>query len=143
MLFEDQRYFFYITNDDSLSMFDVVKEAGDRCNQENLIEQQKNGVHAFRAPLDSLEANWAWMLMSSLAWSLKAWMALTLAASSPKHEKHRQDANTILRMEFRSFIQCFMRMPAQIIKTGRKVVYRLLSWNPTMPIFFRFLDAIT
>lgn len=143
VLFQEYRYFFYITNDDSLSMFDVVKEACQRCNQENIIEQQKNGVHAFRAPLDTLEANWAWMVMASLAWSLKAWMALSIpAAPSPNQKEHQKEADTLLRMEFRTFIASFIRIPAQIIRTGRRIVYRLMSWNPWQHAFFRLLDAV-
>ena len=80
LLFEEDRYFFYITNDDSLNMFEVVKQSCERCNQENIIEQLKNGVHAIRNPLNTLEANWAWMVMTLLAWSIKAWIALTLAS---------------------------------------------------------------
>jgi hypothetical protein len=36
-LFEEYRYFFYITNDRDLSAEGVVFLANDRCNQENLI----------------------------------------------------------------------------------------------------------
>ena len=143
LLFEDTRYFFYITNDDSLDMFEVIKESCDRCNQENLIEQQKNGVHAFRAPLDTLEANWAWMVMSSLAWTLKAWMALSLPLTGPQRELRRKEAYEVLRMEFRTFINSFMRIPAQIIKTGRRLIFRVMTWNPRLPILFRFLDTLT
>lgn len=142
-LFDDVRYFFYITNDDSLSMFDVVKESCERCNQENLVEQHKNGVHAFRTPLDTLEANWAWMVMTSLAWTLKAWMALSIPAKGPKRAEQKKEADVVLRMEFRTFINSFMRIPAQIIKTGRRLIFRVMSWNPQLPIFFRFLDALT
>src|SRR5262249_45409155 len=36
VLFEDYRYFFYLTNDRSTSAADLVLKANDRCNQENL-----------------------------------------------------------------------------------------------------------
>jgi hypothetical protein len=39
VLFEDIRYFFYITNDCAISAREVVFEANDRCDQENLIAQ--------------------------------------------------------------------------------------------------------
>ncbi|HXG57680.1 MAG TPA: transposase [Thermoanaerobaculia bacterium] len=80
-LFDDVRYFFYITNDRDLSADEVVYEARNRCNQENLIEQLKNGVRALHAPVNTLEANWAYMLMTALAWNLKAWLALLLPIS--------------------------------------------------------------
>ena len=50
-------------------------------SQENLIEQLKNGVQAMRNPLDNLHSNWAYMVMCSLAWTLKAWMGLCLPAN--------------------------------------------------------------
>ena len=83
---EEIRYFFYITNDRTLSNDEVVREANKRCNQENLIEQLKNGVRALHAPVNTLNANWVYMVMASLAWSLKAWVALTL----PIHARWRQ-----------------------------------------------------
>ena len=52
--------------------------ANGRCNQENLIEQLKNGVCALQAPVDNLVSNWAYMVMGSLAWTVKAWYALIL-----------------------------------------------------------------
>jgi DDE family transposase len=72
VLFDDIRYFFYITNDRQASQTGIVREANDRCNQENLIEQLKNGVRALRVPVDGLVSNWAYMVMASLAWNQKA-----------------------------------------------------------------------
>ena len=42
-LFEEYRYFFYITNDRKMTADEVVFSANDRCDQENLIAQLKNG----------------------------------------------------------------------------------------------------
>ena len=52
--------------------------ANDRCNQENLMAQLDGGVRALQAPVDNLESNWAYMVMTALAWNLKAWWALAL-----------------------------------------------------------------
>ena len=62
----------------------VVLTANDRCDQENLIAQLKGGVHALTTPVDNLVSNWAYMVMASLAWSLKAWAAL-LVPETPRH----------------------------------------------------------
>jgi len=48
-LLDTERCFFYITNDWELSAEEVVLHAHRRCNQENLIEQQKNGVRSLTA----------------------------------------------------------------------------------------------
>lgn len=140
-LFDDVRYFFYITNDWNMTAEQVVREARNRCDQENIIEQLKNGVRALHAPVNTLNANWAYMVMASLAWSLKAWTALLLPVHPRWRDKHIAVRNQILRMDFRTFLNAFIMISCQIVKTGRRVVYRLLSWNPWQHTFFRFLDA--
>ena len=35
-----------------------------------------------------------------------------------------------------------MIIPAQIVRTGRRIVYRLLAWNPWQHVFFRLLDQL-
>lgn len=140
-LFDEIRYFFYITNDLQMSAEQVVREACNRCNQENLIEQLKNGVRALHAPVNTLNANWAYMVMAAVAWSLKAWMALRLPISPRWQEKHMGERNQVLRMDFRTFVNAFIAVPCQIIKTARRIVYRLLAWNPHQHTFFRMLDA--
>ena len=92
-LFEEYRYFFYITNDRKMTAEEVVFSANDRCDQENLIAQLKSGVHALTAPVDDLVSNWAYMVMASLAWSLKAWSAL-LVPVSPRHRGETQGGET-------------------------------------------------
>ncbi len=59
VLFDDIRYFFYITNDVVTPADEIVFLANGRCNQENLIEQLKNGVRALHAPVNTLVSNWA------------------------------------------------------------------------------------
>ncbi len=136
-LFDEYRYFFYITNDRNMSAEEVVFSANDRCDQENLIAQLKNGVHALTTPVDNLVSNWAYMVMASLGWSLKAWCAL-LVPVSPRHEaKHEAEKRTLLRMEFATFRAAFIDMPCQIVRGGRRLIYRMLSWNPWQDAFLR------
>jgi hypothetical protein len=142
VLFPDYRYFFYLTNDRSSTAAEVVFLANDRCNQENLHAQLKNGVCALTAPVDNLVSNWAYMVMTALAWNLKAWLALMLPESGRWAERHRSEKRTIVTMEFKTFVNAFMRLPCQIIRTSRKLVYRLLSWNPWQPVLFRALDVL-
>lgn len=143
VLFDDIRYFFYITNDRKVSKASIVREANARCNQENLIEQLKNGVNAMRVPVDGLVSNWAYMVMASLAWNLKAWYALLLPTQGRWHEKHTCEKRKVLRMEFKKFRNFFILLPCQIVKTGRKLVYRLLGWNEYLGVFFRAVEAFS
>jgi hypothetical protein len=141
-LFDDVRYFFYITNDWQLGAEEVVFQANDRCNQENLIAQLSGGVRALQAPVDNLVSNWAYMVMTALAWNLKAWWALTLPESGRWQDRHRADKGWVLNLEFKAFRHAFIDLPCQIIRTGRRLVYRLLGWNPHLPIFFRLIDRL-
>jgi len=136
------RYFFYVTNDRTLTQAGVIAEANGRCNQDNLIAQLKNGARALHAPLNTLEANWAYMVIASLAWSIKAWAALLLPIAPRWRERHQDEQTRMLRMDFRGFVQHFILIPAQVLLRGRQLVLRLLAWRPTLPAFFRLLDAL-
>ncbi len=141
-LFEQYRYFFYITNDRKHDAADIVFMANDRCDQENLIEQLKNGVGAMRNPLDNLHSNWAYMVMSSLAWTLKAWSGLVLPVHGRWRARHREQRELILKMEFRRFANGLINLPCQIIRTSRRIIYRLLSWGPWSETLVRLADAM-
>jgi hypothetical protein len=56
--------------------------------------------------------------------------------------KHRREQLLILRMDFRGFVNQFINIPAQIIKTGRRVIFRLIGFSPQLHLFFRMLDSI-
>jgi hypothetical protein len=142
-LFDDYRYFFYLTNDWETPAAEIVFLANQRCNQENLHAQLKGGVRALQAPVDSLESNWAYMVMVGLAWNLKAWWALWPQERPGRWaQRHRDDKEVVLRMEFKTFINAFMRMPCQIIRAGRRLIYRLLSWTPWQKTFFRIVSQL-
>jgi len=219
VLFENYRYFFYITNDmegaDGVTRgvvtpaADLVWFANQRCGQENLIAQLKSGVHAMEMPAGDLTSNEAYMVMASLAWTLKAWFALLLPeprgpgepaapadrgaasdrsaacvdgstrAHDARHdadrrrvrtltaaratrrrwtnqgltsvapsalvrwgEQYRAQKQAVLAMEFKTFLNAFMRIPCQIIRGGRRIIYRLLSWNPWQSVLLRGVDAL-
>ena len=127
-LFDEIRYFFYITNRRDLDWDEVVQDAHERCNQENVIEQLKNGVNAMRIPVNDLKSNWAYMVMAALAWNLKAWFGLMM----PNRERGLE----LVRREFRSFLSAILFIPAQIIRAGRKIIYRVLGYNGWLKDFF-------
>jgi hypothetical protein len=143
LLFDDVRYFFYITNDWASEANEIVFLANDRCDQENLLAQLHSGVRALRAPLDNLVSNWAYMVMTALAWDLKAWWALLLPVAPGRWEEQQQSQKRwVLGLEFKAFVNAFVRLPCQIVRTGRRLVYRLLAWNPHLPIFFRLVERL-
>lgn len=121
VLFDEVRYFFYITNREDLSVQEVVGLANQRCHQENVIAQLQGPVQAMRMPVNDLNSNWAYRVMAALAWNLKAWFALLV----PDRERGIE----LLKMEFRTFLQAIMQLPAQIVRTARKLIYRVLGYN--------------
>jgi hypothetical protein len=141
-LFDEIRYFFYLTNDHETAPADVVFLANDRCNQENVIDQLKHGVGATQMPVDTLLSNWAHMVMTALAWTLKAWFALRLPESGRWAARYAAEKAAVLRMEFKTFLHAFMLLPVQVVRTSRRIVFRLLAWNPWQAVFLRGFDHL-
>ena len=133
-LFDEVRYFFYITNDRKMTPQEIVLFANDRGNQENVIGQLKSGVNALRMPSDGLVSNWAYMVIAALAWNLKAWYGLVTLAPSARRD--------ILRMEFKRFLVSFIQIPCQIVATGRRLVYKVLSYSRHLETFLTTFDHI-
>jgi len=132
-LFDQVRYFFYITNRRDKAE-KIVGLANGRCDQENVIEQLKNGVNAMRMPVADLVSNWAYMVIAALAWNLKAWFGLLLP--------NRERGIELVKMEFRRFLNAVMLLPCQIVRTARKVVYRILGYNGWLVDFFAVWERI-
>ena len=132
-LFDKVRYFFYITNRKDPAE-KIVGLANGRCDQENVIEQLKNGVNAMRMPVADLVSNWAYMVIAALAWNLKAWLGLLLP--------NRERGIELVKMEFRRFLNAVMLLPCQIVRTARKVVYRILGYNGWLVDFFAVWERI-
>jgi len=143
VLFPDVRYFFYITNDREATPEEIVFEANDRCNQENLLAQLHGGVGALQAPVNTLESNGAWMVMTGLAWTLKAWWALMLPELPGRWQgQHREEKHRVLRLEFKAFVSAFVTIPCEVVQTGRRLVLRVLGWNPYLMTFFRLTSQL-
>jgi hypothetical protein len=135
LLINEIRYFFYITNakPSELPARQVIRAANKRCDQENTIGQMK-ACHALVAPLDSLESNWAYMLFASLAWTLKIWCGLMVLERGREEQRNEQRTlrNRLLRMEYGTFLNAFIQIPAQLIRTARRLKYRLLTYRPSV-----------
>jgi hypothetical protein len=133
-LFDKIVYFFYITNDRDMTPQEIVYFSNERCDHENDIEQLKNGVNAMRMPVDDLVSNWAYMVIAALAWNIKAWYGLLTPNKMLGHQ--------IIRMEFKRFINTFIKIPCLIIKTGRRIVYRFVGYNNYLKDFLRTFTSI-
>jgi hypothetical protein len=68
------------------------------------------------------------MTMTALAWNLKAWYGLLMP--------NRERGVEVVKMEFRRFLNAIMLLPCQIVRTARRVIYRLLGYNSWLKDFF-------
>lgn len=134
VLFEEVRYFFYLTNRWEPELAEVVGLANGRCDQENVVGELKHGVNAMRMPVDDLLSNWAYMVMAALAWNLKAWFSLLV----PDRERGLR----LLKMEFRTFLQAILLLPCQIVRTARRIVWRILSYNDWLRDLFATFQRV-
>ena len=133
-LFDNSRYFFYITNDQISAASEIVEFYRDRADHENDIEQLKNGARALHTPSDNLTSNWAYMVIASLAWNLKAWYGLLIP--------YRPLGKAIVRMEFKRFVNTFINIPCLIIKSSRKICYRFIGYNKKMKSMLTFSEML-
>jgi len=82
------------------------------------------------------------MVMTALAWNLKAWWALSLPEQPRWSQGHQAQKQQVLRMEFRTFLNAFIKIPCQILRAGRRLVYRVLQYNIHLPVFFRLCTVL-
>ena len=136
-LFDEVRYFFYVTNapPSALPARQVIAAANRRCNQENTLSQLK-ACHALAAPLDDLASNGAYLAIASLAWTLKCWCGLMVRPAGRKDERAEQEQTRrrVLRMEFATFVNALVQLPAQVVRSARRLTYRLLTYRPSVDV---------
>lgn len=134
VLIDEIRYFFYITTRRDLSPAEVVRCANERCDQENVIEQLKNGVNAMRLPVYDLVSNWAYMVIASLAWNIKSWFAMMMHLKA--------DRKTYIGMEFRRFINSIILIPCQVMRRARSITVRIIGYQPDLDRLFSAWNTI-
>ena len=145
-LFDESPYFFYITNlpQKTSPPRAIVKHSNNRCDQENVIAQLK-AMGALSAPLHDLVSNDAYMVIATLAWNLKSWLGLSITETGPPvaKKKRQADKHRIVRMDFSTFRQSLIQIPAQIVNSGRRLIYRLLTWTPWLETLFRVHECVS
>ena len=67
------RYHVVVTNDERRSAKKLMQWALGRCAMENLIKEHKHDFGFEKLPSQRFHANWAWLLVSQLAWNIVAW----------------------------------------------------------------------
>ena len=85
-------------------------------------------------PVRDLESNWAYMVMAALGGNLKAgfgFLLPNLVRGNPEGKK-----------KLKRFLNTLILLPCQIVRTGRKIVYRLLGYNDWLKDFFATWERI-
>ena len=118
-LFAEFRYRFIITNIPKRQMdaAAVLRFGYGRCDQENTIEQMKNGIAALHMPTGQLLANADFLMCGQLAWCLRSWLSLL---ALPKES---------LRFEWDWFRHAFVYVAAKITESGRQAWVQLTGSN--------------
>jgi hypothetical protein len=125
LLYADYVYRFIITDipRSEMNAAEVLCFAYGRCDQENIIEQAKNGIAALRMPTGELRANAAFLMAGQLAWCLRAWLSLL---ALPKETT---------RWEWKWFRQAFVYVAARISRGARRAKVYLAGCH-------RFVDHL-
>jgi len=146
LLFSKDKYFFYISNETAYEVppRELISAANHRCNQENTISQLK-ACGALTAPLDNLASNGAYMLFASLAWTLKLWSGMMIRVKGNESQKRvrRETRLRIIKMEFWTYMNSLILIPAQVIRTSRQRVFRLLTYRPGVDLLWTVHDHVS
>ncbi len=96
------------------SFFDQAIIKADGTQVETWVEHKEGMSINYKGEWARLQA---YMVMASLAWNLKCWLALSLEESGrPKQKaKLRAEKHRLLRMDFSTFRQTMILIPTQII----------------------------
>ncbi|MEZ4233142.1 MAG: hypothetical protein R3B89_28435 [Polyangiaceae bacterium] len=135
----DFKYFFYVTNDLEMTQAEVVTESICVASRKN-ISQLKTGVRALHAPLNTLNANWAYMVIAS-------WLGRSRrgsGCSSPHDHRRRRKPRhkRILTMAFRSFVNRLILIPAQILVHGRALSFSLARVASDVAALLQVQDSL-
>ena len=103
--------------------------ANGRCDQENVLEQLKNGVHAMRLPVADLVSNGASMVLAALAWNRKAWYGLLVPAKTPREIIVRLNAELMKILQRPDVKARFDAEGIEALGGTRYKTYRIYEWE--------------
>lgn len=123
-LFERVRYRFALTNIEGATAHEAIDLTYLRCDQENVIEQLKNGLGGLSMPTGELHSNAAFLVCARLAFNAKSWLAMTVLPDE------------CLRWEWKRFRFAFVYIAAVVVRHARAIVVRLSRshrfWRETL-----------
>lgn len=123
-------YWVFVTNDGERSAAELETWHRAKANVENRIKEAKLGLGLDNLPCRGFHANWAYLLITLIAYDLLAWLKLL---ALPEGER----SSYAKRLRFR-----FIAVAATVGRSGRRLVLRLSSGYPLLADFVRALERI-
>ena len=81
--------------------------------------------------------------MDALIASLDGQMVIRVQGNAGQRRSRKEARNRVIRMEFATYLNSLMLIPAQIIRTARQRTFRLLSYRPSVDLLFTMHDHIS
>ncbi len=123
-------YWALVTNDKERSGDELESWHRAKANVENRIREAKLGLGADNLPCRGFHANWAYLLVTLIAFNLLTWLKL-LALPAGERGSYAK------RLRFR-----FIAVAATVGRSGRRLVLRLQAGYPLLADFARALIRI-
>lgn len=119
------RYHVVVTNDGKRGAKKLMQWALQRCAMENLIKEHKRDFGFEKMPSQRYHGNWAWLLISQLAWNVMAWFKRCCLPA----QCHRL---TVASVRHR-----LLKVAAKIVHQGRQL-YLVISDENRFKDWWRF-----
>jgi DDE family transposase len=123
-------YWALVTNDDERSADELEAWQREKANVENRIKEAKLGLGLDNLPSRSFHANWAYLLITLLAYNLLCWLKLL---ALPERER----GSYAKRLRFR-----FIAVAGTVGRSGRRLVLRLSAGYALLADFVQALQRI-
>jgi hypothetical protein len=123
-------YYVLVSNDHERSADELERWHRAKANVENRIKEAKLGFGLDNLPCRGFHANWAYLLVTLLAYNLLCWLKLL---ALPPGER----TSYVKRLRFR-----FIAVAATVGRSGRRLILRLAGGYPLLRDFITALQRI-
>ena len=123
-------YWALVTNDSERSADELESWHRAKANVENRIKEAKLGLGLDNLPCRGFHANWAYLLVTLIAYDLLTWLKLVALPAGERGSYAK-------RLRFR-----FIAVAGSVGRTGRRLVLRLSAGYPLVADFVRALERI-
>jgi hypothetical protein len=129
---EDREWHYWalVTNDGERPADELECWQREKANVENRIKEVKLGLGLDNLPCRGFHANWAYLLITLLAYNLLCWLKLLALPA-------RESTSYAKRLRFR-----FIAVAATVGRSGRRLVLRLSAGSALLAAFVEALERI-